>query len=151
MPQWQYKVVPLQNFTDSPALEQALNTQGAEEWELISISQNGNKFSAIMKKEGAAAPPTTGNGELTNTEPPTLSATTAKPGDQLVCDPGVWSDAAATFAYRWQVDGVDHPQAVTAQHTVLVTEVGTTLACRVTANGTVTADSDGCTVTSARS
>jgi hypothetical protein len=149
MPQWQYKVVPLQNFSTDIDLKHALNAQGLEEWELIALSQSGNKFSAIMKKEGAGE--VAGGDELTNTEPPTLSASTAKPGDELVCDPGVWSDEAATFSYRWQVDGVDHAQAVTAQHTVLPTEVGKVLSCRVTANGTVTADSDGCTVTSARS
>jgi hypothetical protein len=63
---------------------------------------------------------------------PSLNQIFATLGNTLICSTGEWT-GNPTFAYRWQVDGEDHPQAVTAQHTVTLTDLGHKLTCKVTA------------------
>jgi len=72
---------------------------------------------------------------IANIIKPTLNMTTAKPGDVISCHPGTWMGdyEPLQIFYRWTADGVDLDQAVTAQHTVRLEDVGKTLDCNVRA------------------
>lgn len=88
-----------------------------------------------------------------NTTPPALDKTSASLAGVVQCSQGVW-EGATQYLYRWKADGVDIPSAVTAQHTVTVSDQGKSLTCAVTgknATGEVTVlSSNSCSVAAVR-
>lgn len=43
-PQWEYKVLSIDNSIHSPTLEKALNELGAQGWELLQYQQAGDRY-----------------------------------------------------------------------------------------------------------
>jgi hypothetical protein len=69
-----------------------------------------------------------------STVSPQLDKLTANIGDVVKCSQGTWEGKSPLeFFYKWDVDGVDIPSAVTAQHTVTLSDAGKSLMCRVRA------------------
>jgi Ca2+-binding RTX toxin-like protein len=82
------------------------------------------------------------------TTPPSLSNEPTA-GGSLRCAPGVWNRTPASTSYAWLVNGVVDPTRGTGDVILLTwTDVGKTLACRVTATyGSLTATADTTPVT----
>jgi hypothetical protein len=66
-----------------------------------------------------------------NTSPPTVTGE-AKVGAELKCDRGKWSGAPEpAFSYQWTREGEPIPGATGAEYTVVSSDRGRSLACRV--------------------
>jgi len=142
---WQYKLLPFTNFATVEEFEETLNGFGADGWEVISVTQSGNKAQVIMKRPNESVP-----GAPVNVEPPTLNKTTAAVEDDVGCDPGQWEGGTVQMAFQWRRDGVEiTDQATSFTYRVKSADSGRALTCACTATndvGSTTAISNACTV-----
>jgi len=53
MGQWQYRIETT-NYEDLDGFQERLNALGAEGWEAVSMTDNDNQFTALLKKPGNA-------------------------------------------------------------------------------------------------
>ncbi len=71
--------------------------------------------------------------ELRNPEPPSLPSA-ARAGEPLSADPGTWSPADVSLAYRWYVDRVELAGATGPSYTPGAAQVGSRIRVRVIAS-----------------
>jgi hypothetical protein len=58
-------------------------------------------------------------------------------GQPLACSQGVWTGPPNVYSYQWTREGADLPGATLASYTVVPSDVGKALRCRVTASNSM--------------
>lgn len=87
---------------------------------------------AALAVAGPALAQTAPAGPPAPTVPPAITGVPHK-GEVLTCSPGEWTNEPTAFAFRWQRDGVDIPDAIAQTYTVTGEDVTHALTCVVTA------------------
>jgi hypothetical protein len=54
-------------------------------------------------------------------------------GNVLSCTNGIWDNAPTSYTWQWRRGGVNIASAITANHTIVALDQGTSLTCQVTA------------------
>ncbi|MEP9363517.1 hypothetical protein ABLE68_11175 [Nocardioides sp. CN2-186] len=98
---------------------------------VVATNGYGNGTASSTAVTGAAS-----NGGPLNTALPTLSGT-AVVGTSLSCSQGTWTGSGNTYTYSWRRNGTTIDGATGASYAVVATDVGTAVACTVTATNSI--------------
>ncbi|MFA4927481.1 MAG: Ig-like domain-containing protein [Patulibacter sp.] len=109
-----------------------VDSAGQETTTAVSVLVTGTAVPGPVPPPAPPAPPTLPLQPPTTVAAPSLSGV-AVVGGRVACSTGTWTRDPSSYGFAWLRDGVVVPGAIGSSYVLKTTDVGATIACRVTA------------------